>query len=293
MNRGEAVELASKSIFPLPLIFYLYLRHSKHIGKFPVEREGGLVKDFQELVGGNFSKEREEPGKVVKLGRRSGWLYVALYCKQASTCFMHYSSSTHPKRLTELSVPISLTRMGLSRIIPPFHRKYSFATRNDLGSDPTWKATLKPIRLKGSRRKKGVPSVFRAFPFEIHSRFQLAKSRNQFCGRQQANWLGALWFPWTRSCFDPNNELISQIGCSAFEEAVRVGHPYPEFAEVMPSLGRLGQSIEGGGKRRIFPIGNWVIRCVLHPLHKWCMTVLSTLRDFKPNRSGGTVGRLI
>lgn len=66
MNRGEAVELASKSIFPLPLIFYLYFRHSKHIGKFPVEREGGLVKDFQELVGGNFSKEREEPGKVRK-----------------------------------------------------------------------------------------------------------------------------------------------------------------------------------------------------------------------------------
>lgn len=60
---------------------------------------------------------------VVKLGRRSGWLYVALYCKQASTCFMHYSSSTHPKRLTELSVPISLTRTGLPRIIPPFHRK--------------------------------------------------------------------------------------------------------------------------------------------------------------------------
>jgi hypothetical protein len=160
-------------------------------------------------------------------------------------------------------------------------------------SDLEGQATLKPIRLKGSRRKKGVPSVFRAFPFEIHSRFQLAESRNQFRGRQQANWLGALWFPWTRSCFDPNNELISQIGCSAFEEAVRVGHPCPEFAEVMPSLGRLGQSIEGGGKRRIFPIGNWVIRRVLHPLHKWCMTVLSTLRDFKPNRSGGTVGRLI
>ncbi|RWC22070.1 MAG: hypothetical protein E5W81_01645 [Mesorhizobium sp.] len=131
--------------------------------------------------------------------------------------------------------------------------------------------------MKGSRRKKGVPSVFRAFPFEIHSRFQLAESRNKFRGRQQANWLGALWFPWTRYCFDPNNELISQIGCSAFEEAVRVGHPCPEFAEVMPSLGRLGQSIEGGGKRRIFAIGNWVIPRVLHPLHKWCMTVLSTL----------------
>lgn len=117
------------------------------------------------------------------------------------------------------------------------------------------------------------PSPFKS----IQGWFQLAESRNQFCGRQQANWLGALWFPWTRYCFDPNNELISQIGFSSFEEAFRVGHPCPEFAEVMPSLGRLGQSIEGGGKRRIFAIGNWVIPRVLHPLHKWCMTVLSTL----------------
>ncbi len=37
--------------------------------------------------------------------------------------------------------------------------------------DPTWKATpskMKPIRLKGSRRKKGVPSVFRLLnPFKV------------------------------------------------------------------------------------------------------------------------------
>ncbi|KAK7296014.1 hypothetical protein VNO77_50909 [Canavalia gladiata] len=124
--------------------------------------------------------------EVVKLGRRSGWLYVALYCKQASTCFMHYSSSTHPKRLTELSVPISLTRTGLPRIIPPFHRK-------------------------GSRRKKGVQSVFRAFPFEIHSWFQLAESRNQFRGRQQANWLGALWFPWTRQVKSKERAIFQKV----------------------------------------------------------------------------------
>jgi len=45
---------------------------------------------------------------------------------------------------------------------------------------------------------------------------------------RQANCLGALWFPW-RYCFDPNNELISQIGFSKFEEAVRVKHPFPMF----------------------------------------------------------------
>lgn len=59
----------SSILEPLPLI--LYFRHSKHIGKFPVEREEGLVKDFQELVGGNWSKEREEPGKVRKKRRNT------------------------------------------------------------------------------------------------------------------------------------------------------------------------------------------------------------------------------
>lgn len=42
--------------------------------------------------------------------------------------------------------------------------------------DPTWKATpskMKPIRLKGSRRKKGVKSVFRAFPLKSILGFNL------------------------------------------------------------------------------------------------------------------------
>lgn len=38
--------------------------------------------------------------------------------------------------------------------------------------------------------------------------------------------------------------------------------------------GRLGQSIEGGGKRRIFAIGNWVNQRLLKPVHDWLMSVL-------------------
>lgn len=54
-------------------------------------------------------------------------------------------------------------------------------------------------------------------------------------------------------------------------------NPTPDFANVTPYLGRIGQSVEGGGKRRLFAIGNWVNQRLLHPFHKWLMKVLRKL----------------
>lgn len=34
---------------------------------------------------------------------------------------------------------------------------------------------------------------------------------------------------------------------------------------------------EGGGKRRVFPIGNYVKQRLLRPFHNWAMSVLRTL----------------
>lgn len=43
---------------------------------------------------------------------------------------------------------------------------------------------------------------------------------------------------------------------------------YPEMVGPEPLVhGRLRYSIEGGGKRRIFPIGNYVIQRLLRPFH--------------------------
>lgn len=62
-----------------------------------------------------FSKE------VVRLVNRSGPLFTALYLKQcASSLQMAYGSSKVKPSL--LPVPVSLTRGGLPRIIPAFHR---------------------------------------------------------------------------------------------------------------------------------------------------------------------------
>lgn len=61
--------------------------------------------------------------RIVMFGKRSGWLFVALYLKQCSTSLKVYRSSDKPKAPSSLSVPVSLTGSGLPRIIPSFHRR--------------------------------------------------------------------------------------------------------------------------------------------------------------------------
>lgn len=41
--------------------------------------------------------------------------------------------------------------------------------------------------------------------------------------------------------------------------------------------GKLGCSLEGAGKRRIFAIGNYVNQRLLRPVHEWCAEVLRRL----------------
>lgn len=93
----------------------------------------------------------------------------------------------------------------------------------------------------------------------------------------QADKHGVLWYPRVRYCFDENNEMFSRHDCARFLQEVVPNDPFPEFDSVTPYLGRIGQSVEGGGKRRLFAIGNWVNQRLLHPFHKWLMELLRTL----------------
>jgi hypothetical protein len=59
---------------------------------------------------------------IIRLGRRSGWLFVALYLKKAASSLQAaYGGVESPPTL--LPVPVSLTRSGYPRIIPPFWRR--------------------------------------------------------------------------------------------------------------------------------------------------------------------------
>lgn len=63
-----------------------------------------------------FAKE------VVRIQRHSGYLFTALYLKQCAACLQqHYSGDVVDS--TQMSPYVSLTRSGLPRIIPSFHRR--------------------------------------------------------------------------------------------------------------------------------------------------------------------------
>ena len=70
---------------------------------------------------------------VYKLGKRSGWLHVALYLKQCASSLQKAYGGV-PFKPDLLPVPVSLTRSGYPRIIPPFHRLeiYKKNERSDL-----------------------------------------------------------------------------------------------------------------------------------------------------------------
>jgi len=53
-----------------------------------------------------------------------------------------------------------------------------------------------------------------------------------------------------------NNKLISGWSLDKFEKHIGPLFPTPDQLGVPPITVRLGQSVEGGGKRRIFAIGN-------------------------------------
>ena len=79
------------------------------------------------------------------IGKGSGWLHVALYLKQCAVCLMHYYLHNNPALLCDLSVPVSLTRKGIPRIIPAYHRKV--ISRRDTRADQLVKIFLSVFTL--------------------------------------------------------------------------------------------------------------------------------------------------
>jgi hypothetical protein len=71
--------------------------------------------------------------------------------------------------------------------------------------------------------------------------------------------------------------MISGWCLDQFEKTIGPTLPTPEEFGCRPITGRLGQLIEGGGKRRIFAIGNYVNQRLLHPIHQWLNEVLQMI----------------
>ncbi|KAL4292943.1 hypothetical protein AHAS_Ahas18G0078600 [Arachis hypogaea] len=82
--------------------------------------------------------------------------------------------------------------------------------------------------------------------------------------------------PTVRYVYDKFNDLLSAWDLDWFTSRVHPYLPSPFDYGIPPVTGRLGQTIEGGGKRRIFAMGNYVNlnQRLLKPVHDWLMQVL-------------------
>lgn len=140
---------------------------------------------------------------------------------------------------------------------------------------PTYR-TLKSVYSAGGLFSEKERYLKRLSPLMVQT-WELAAFRHlvEFINARGEQWnQGALFPHYVRYAFDNNNKLFSGHSLDFFES--RVGPHLPKWAEVFgpPMTGVLGQKVEGGGKRRIFAIGNWVNQRLLSPVHDWLASAL-------------------
>lgn len=140
--------------------------------------------------------------------------------------------------------------------------------------DPTWK-TLPTFEVTRSVWKRmglkketiiNIRSSFTSLAYELSS-WQFLLTHTHAYGEQWSQ--GCLWPPRTRFAFDSNNKLFTGSDLDWFESRIGPYLPTCDQVKAPPVTGRLGQSLEGGGKRRIFAIGNYINQRLLRPVHDW------------------------
>lgn len=88
---------------------------------------------------------------------------------------------------------------------------------------------------------------------------------------------GPLWSKRVRYVYDDTNPKTFMFDLTWFESFVYPTLPSVYKKGVPWAGGKLGMSLEGAGKRRIFAIGNLVKQRLLHPFHEWGMTLLKSI----------------
>ncbi|KAH0709154.1 hypothetical protein KY284_010581 [Solanum tuberosum] len=229
--------------------------------------------------------------------------------KPGTTCtvsLQRYYAGCYSKNDT-MSVPVSLTRGGIPKIIPaiavaPKMKKDTFqsittphsdidSVREGMNWKPTWKST--PLLDNFVRRfQYSVDDVVdgaAAKYVKEHNIFVNLKHEiaafifnvNKIQSIQDGFFSpGILWSQRVLYPFDSNNTRFANESLDLFEK--QVGPPFSSLLGAYQGVplvtGRLSQAIEGGGKRRIFAICNYIKQRLLHPVHIWAMTVLSSLK---------------
>lgn len=299
----------------------------------------GLCSRASLIIFDGLSKERciaaHLFGKqLLRLVKKSGFLFAALYLKQCSTSLQMAYGSGIKHQPTQLPVPVALTRTGYPVIIPSYHRKmirkrdekadrlvqlylsfFSFSkviiAAKRLSKEtfksivtpldssaivgvispikeklleltnrylprlgripihqgirwmPTWKSLPSDRLMKESLRKGvklnpkcanvlGTSSVFTSLFWELAAYTHLLNAEHAF-GEQFRS--GVLWYKFTRYALDPANTYWVNYHLDKFEKEIGPFLPNPHAMGIPFTCGKLGMSLEGGGKRRIFAIG--------------------------------------
>nr|WOR07594.1 CeaMV1-RdRp [Duamitovirus sp.] len=298
--------------------------------------------------------------KVIQLTRSRGLLSTALYLKQCSVLLQQYYSEHDNTGAGPMKVWVSLTRCGLPRIIPAFHRRIirgrgvrgdrivrmwiswlqiyriielapkvsantfksiispcdniqrvlnvAYELKEEFHSlikdympwvstiplnqgiewKPTWKSLpnsdldtasrFVPSKIEGGKPVKVRSNCFSSLKYELAAYSYLEQISNSLEGMWSP---GLLWIHRVRYAMDPKNRDYTNQDLSWYED-----HVGPVLASIGPALkesgfllkfGRLACAVEGGGKRRLFAIGNYVKQRLLWPYHSWLMKVLKRL----------------
>lgn len=151
--------------------------------------------------------------------------------------------------------------------------------------EPTWKSiptvgitkhVLSKFLKLDDKKVQRVRSIFTSFHLELAAYADLLNEIHAL-GDQWSS--GILWAERTRFAFDPLNfnKISSGNDLDWFESRIGPMLPRSEEFKVPPITGKLGCSLEGAGKRRIFAIGNYINQRLLRPIHDWVASILRRL----------------
>ncbi|KAK9082549.1 hypothetical protein Syun_031853 [Stephania yunnanensis] len=164
--------------------------------------------------------------------------------------------------------------------------------------EPTWKSIptvqmtrqilRKYLKLEEKMIKK-TRSILTSFHLELAGYADLINDIHAV-GEQWSS--GILWPERTRVALDPFNKVYSGNDLDWVE--ARIGPRLPRSAEfhVPPVTGKLGCSLEGAGKRRIFAIGNYINQRLLRPIHDWVASIFRRLPSDGTLNQEKPLGRL-
>lgn len=143
--------------------------------------------------------------------------------------------------------------------------------------EPTWKTVPNDDRIFD---KNAIPNIFTSFKYEVSVYVFLHHQMSEMIGYLHSP--GALYIKRTMWPFNTKeNDAAAEADIQHyFNRDLPHMTKYAELVwnstyQLRP--GKLAQSIEGAGKRRIFAIGNYVKQRLLHPVHTWAMKVLKTI----------------